>query len=63
VADNYTIEILKLARAIAGGVSQLAAKLDIDVYVLDEMLHGVTEVPPWVAERAQDFIRQSGQNR
>lgn len=50
------IDVLVRARALVGGVSKLAAKIGIDVYVLDEMLHGTTDIPPWVFERARKLI-------
>ena len=51
------IDTLVHARRLAGGVSKLAEAIEVDAYVLDEMLHGITETPPWVLERAQEFIR------
>jgi hypothetical protein len=49
------IETLVHARRLAGGVSRLAEAIDVDAYVLDEMLHGVLE-------RAQEFIKAAEAN-
>lgn len=48
---------LEHARMLAGGVSKLAEKVGVDVYLLDEMLHGIRQTPPWVLERVSAFIR------
>ena len=56
------IDTLVHARRLAGGVSRLAEAIDVDAYVLDEMLHGVAETPSWVLERAQEFIKAAEAN-
>ena len=54
--------MLQHARTLAGGVSNLAAKIGIDAYVLDEMLHETGEIPDWVIERTAAFITDAEKN-
>lgn len=51
------INTLVHAWRLAGGVSRLSEAIGVDAHVLDEMLHDITEIPPWVLERAEDFIK------
>src|SRR4030095_9839575 len=46
--SRSNIDTLVHARRLAGGVSRLAEAIDVDAYVLDEMLHGIAETPSWV---------------
>lgn len=60
---NTSVHLLKVAADIAGGVRELAERLEISERLLERFMEGVRPLPDFLVLRAVDVVLEDRQSR